>query len=198
MIIRNKPLFYFLSCTWGIIMTLIGAFVALGLLATGHKPKKHGHCIYFEAGKHWGGVELGLFFLTDTSSSISTKNHEHGHGFQNAVLGPLFPFLVAIPSATRYWLREQNTRKGKTTFSSILYAILMVVAISLAVLAICTQPWVWVFSIFIAAYSTLLYIWLMHIEIPKYDRGYVDYDAIWFEGEASKLGDEFMATFDQK
>jgi hypothetical protein len=177
-------------------MTAIGSVVALALLITGHKPEMYGHCIHFKVGNNWGGLELGMFFLTDRTPSDSTKNHEHGHGFQNAVLGPLFPFLVAIPSATRYWLREQNTRKGKTIFSSILYAILMVVAISLAVLAICTQPWVWVFSIFIAAYSTLLYIWLMRIEIPKYDRGYVDYDAIWFEGEATRLGNEYINKWD--
>ena len=35
------------------------------------------------------------------------------------------------------------------------------------------------------------------LEIPKYDKGYVDYDSIWFEGEASRLGDEFMSTFDK-
>ena len=198
MIIKDRTIFHLLSWTWGIIMSAIGGVVALALLITGHKPEMYGHCIHFKVGNHWGGLELGMFFLTDKQPVASTKNHEHGHGFQNAVMGPLFPFLVAIPSATRYWLREQNTRKGKRTFSIILYSILMVVAIGLAVLAIFTQPWVWVFPAFIAAYSTILFIWLMCIEIPKYDRGYVYYDDIWFEGEASRLGDEFMATFEQK
>lgn len=102
MIIKNKILFYLLSCTWGIIMTTIGGIVALALLITGHKPKMHGHCAYFEVGKGWGGMELGTFFLVSKDASTHTKNHEHGHGFQNAVIGPVFPFLVCIPSATRY------------------------------------------------------------------------------------------------
>lgn len=198
MIIKDRTIFHLLSCTWGGLMTAIGGIVALALIITGHKPKKYGHCIHFEFGNNWGGLELGMFFLTDKTPTTSTKNHEHGHGFQNAVMGPLFPFLVSIPSATRYWLRMQNTRKGKRTFSLILYSILMIVAIGLAVLAIFTQPWVWVFPAFIAVYSTLLFVWLMYIEIPKYDKGYVPYSSIWFEGEADKLGDKFMATFEQK
>jgi predicted small integral membrane protein len=193
MIIRNKPLFYFLSCTWGIIMTLIGAFVALGLLITGHKPKKYGHCIHFEVGKHWGGVNLGLFFLTDDSASDPTKNHEHGHGFQNAVLGPLFPFLVAIPSATRYWLLEFATRKGKKIFSAILYAAFVVLAAVLLIIAICTQPWVFILPVFVFLYSTAIFCWLMFKEIPQYDFNNVPYDAIWFEGQATRLGNEFIA-----
>ena len=41
--------------------------------------------------------------------------HESGHGIQNAIMGPLFIFLVAIPSAARYWYRELKfNRKGLT------------------------------------------------------------------------------------
>lgn len=197
MIVKNKFIFYLLSWTWGIIMTAIGGIIAAGLLIAGYKPKKHGHCIYFEVGKGWGGVELGMFFLTSKDAGKSTRNHEHGHGFQNTVLGPAFPFLVAIPSATRYWLRECSDRKSKTIFSVILYLALITIAAILLVTALYTQPWVFIFPIFIALYATILFGWLIIIEIPKYDKGYVDYDAIWFEGSATKLGDEFMSTFDK-
>jgi hypothetical protein len=146
MIIKNKILFYLLSCTWGIIMTAIGGVVALALLITSHKPKMHGYCVYFEVGKGWGGMELGIFFLVSKDASTHTKNHEHGHGFQNAVIGPVFPFLVCIPSATRYWLRECKTRRNKVIFSTILYIALLLIAIGLLFLAIFTQPWVFVFQ----------------------------------------------------
>jgi hypothetical protein len=33
-------------------------------------------------------------------------------------------------------------------------------------------------------------IWLHLIEIPKYDYGYVSYDSIWFEGQATNWGTE--------
>ena len=42
-----------------------------------------------------------------------TTMHEIGHTFQNAVLGPLYPFLVLIPSAIRYWMFGSRTRHGK-------------------------------------------------------------------------------------
>lgn len=197
MIVKDRTIFHLLSCTWGIIMTLIGAVAALIVLITGHKPAMYGHCIHFEVGKNWGGVNLGLFFFTGKGASTSTKNHEHGHGFQNAVMGPLFPFLVAIPSATRAWMRNYSYEKGKKLFAIIFYVALLVITAGLVVLAIFTQPWIWVFPIFVFLYSTALFYWLMRIEIPKYNsgRGYVSYDSIWFEGEATKLGNEFMLTF---
>ncbi len=50
---------------------------------------------------------MGLMFLRDWKSREEYINpHEFGHTVQNCLFGPLFPFLVAIPSATRYWLRE--------------------------------------------------------------------------------------------
>ena len=69
MVIKNRTIFHLLSCTWGVLMTAIGAVVALTLLITGHKPKMYGHCIHFETGKNWGGISLGLFFFTSTSAA---------------------------------------------------------------------------------------------------------------------------------
>lgn len=113
--IRNKGLFYLLSFTWGLPMTLIGCLAAVVLLATRHKPKKWGYCYYFEVGENWGGLELGPIFLTSKNPSVHTRNHEHGHAFQNCWFGPLMPFVVSIPSAIRYWYRELfYCRKGKT------------------------------------------------------------------------------------
>lgn len=111
----RKILFYFLSLTWGLPLTLAGLIVALVLICTGRKPKRFGLVWYFNVGRNWGGLELGLFFLTDENDSLSTKCHEFGHGIQNCVYGFLMPFLVCIPSAIRYWYRElRYNRKGKT------------------------------------------------------------------------------------
>jgi hypothetical protein len=71
--IRSKSLFYFLSFTWGLPMTLIGYIVATVLRAIGYKPKKWGYCYYFEIGKYWGGVNFGPIFLTSKNSSTHTK-----------------------------------------------------------------------------------------------------------------------------
>lgn len=108
----KKFLFYFLSCTWGIIMTLIGAIATFFLYVGGCRVKRHGHCFYTEVGEHWGGVELGMFFLCQKDAPYITKNHEHGHALQNCIWGPLFPFVIAIPSAIRYHYRNWRTKRG--------------------------------------------------------------------------------------
>ena len=111
----SKFIFYLLSFTWGLPMTLIGCIVSLVLLMMGYKPKKYGYTWYFEIGNNWGGLELGMMFLTSKNPSTHTKNHEVGHTLQNCYWGPLTPFVISIPSAVRYWYRElKYHRKGQT------------------------------------------------------------------------------------
>lgn len=109
---KNKALFYTLSFTWGIIMTLIGLILACVLICMGYKPKRWGGCLYFTVGENWGGVELGIVFITDKRDSENTKNHEFGHAIQNCRYGVLMPFLVCIPSAIRFWWRKMKKKKG--------------------------------------------------------------------------------------
>lgn len=104
-ILKNKYIFYFLAFTWGIIMTLLGGLIALTLLIAGYKPKRWGHCWYFEVGENWGGLELGTIFLTCKNPSQHLRNHELGHGLQNCVYGP-FMLVISLMSAIRYWYRE--------------------------------------------------------------------------------------------
>ena len=118
----KKSLFYVLSFTWGIVLTLIGLIVAGVLLCMGKKPKKWGWCYYFEIGEGWGGLELGIIFLTSKNPSTHTKCHEFGHAIQNCYFGILMPFLVCIPSAIRYWYRRIRRSKGlknKTAYDEI-------------------------------------------------------------------------------
>ena len=119
---KYKPLYYFLSITWGLPLTLIGALISLTLIIAGYKPRRWGGCIYFNVGERWGGCELGLFFLTDKSDDEQIKNHEFGHSIQNCYLGVIMPFVVSIPSAVRYWYREIRERTGlknNTSYDSI-------------------------------------------------------------------------------
>jgi hypothetical protein len=139
----NKFVFYLLSFTWGLLMTIIGLIVALILIIAGYKPEKYGYCLHFKIGNYWGGISLGLVFITDKTPSKHTKNHEHGHSIQNCYWGILFPFVIAIPSVVRYWYRElKYYRKGKAPTT--------------------------------------------------------DYDAIWFEGDATKRGTKFIESLGEK
>lgn len=117
-------IFYIIQFTWGIVTNIIGMIVAIAMLITLHKPHRFGPSIYFELKcMENSGFELGIFFLIGTNTSNHVKYHEAGHGIQNMFLGPLFPFLVAIPSFIRYWYREfKYYKKGlypKTKYDDI-------------------------------------------------------------------------------
>ena len=85
------------------------------------KIKTHinGCSLITEVGGNWGGVELGAVALCGNYSKTSkywfehTRRHEFGHAVQHLIFGPLFIFVVAIPSACRYWYQRIMQGKGK-------------------------------------------------------------------------------------
>lgn len=118
----KKSTFYILSFTWGLPLTLAGLITSLALVCLRKKPKRWGGCWYFEIGKGWGGLEIGIVFLASKTASDHTKNHEHGHAIQNCYYGPLMPFIVCIPSCTRYLYRRIRKKLGysnKTGYDDI-------------------------------------------------------------------------------
>lgn len=196
---RNLYLFFFylLSLTWGIIMSAIG-LVAMLVLAPFGKVKFGRGRFYAVVGKNWGGLELGCFYIICESCQLDRRIVAHegfGHSMQNCILGPLFPFVVAIPSATRYWVIAQKTYEDKKKFAVILYSIIMAVSIVLAVLL---PGWWLVLPAFLAVYGTILFIWLWFVEIPQYkEKPYPKYDDIWFEGQATGRGLQIMEWYDK-
>ena len=125
-ILKHRWLYYFMACTWGIIMTILGCLITIILaIVKIFIPKKVIFKRYYwiysitVGPEWWGGCEMGLMFLRDHNSSVNYINpHEFGHTFQNCLLGPLFPFMVAIPSAIRYWLREIFPKKMWAPYDS--------------------------------------------------------------------------------
>jgi len=110
---RHRVIYYILNCTWGIILTLIGWFITLALLIVGKKPVPYHGVYYFPLRESWGGFEMGMMFIRDTTSTEHVSQHELGHTFQNAILGPFMIFLVSLPSVFRYWYRYLKfERKG--------------------------------------------------------------------------------------
>ena len=111
----TRKVFYFLSITWGLPLTICGAVVALFLLVTGHRPHRWGGCLCFEFGKtRWGGLNLGLVILCQPRASDALKSHEVGHAVQNALWGILTPFVVHFPSAVRFHIRNKKSARGES------------------------------------------------------------------------------------
>ena len=190
----KTALYWIVSCTWGIIMTFIGALGALAMLVTGHKPQVFGHSVYFVVGSGWGGVNFGaFFFVAKTSNRLQIKQHEAGHGLQNILLGPLMPFVVAIPSAFRCVLRD-CTFTGKKIVAGVVTALVGAVSLAGAVLGfLYGLTALGVAGLLMAFYASIIALWAFRREIPQYAGGaYVDYDAIWFEGCATRWGQKFF------
>ena len=189
--------YWIVSLTWGSIMTLLGAVIALALLLTGHRPGRLGPNVYFDVGCGWGGMEYGAFFFVERNAARETILHEAGHGIQNLLLGPLMPFVVCIPSALRYWMRNCKTLAGKRAFSGAVCLLLALLGaaglIAAAMLGLSGGVWaLFGVGLFLAAYATALGVWMQAFEIPKYRHGaYVPYDGIWFEASATRLGEQY-------
>lgn len=117
---KHKVLLYILMFTWGLPMSILGLIVSLFMLITGHKPIPYHGVWYFETKwiKWWGGVELGCCFCKDQEKGERIQMHEFGHLHQ-VILGPFFIFLVAIPSAVRYWMITLFRKKYNPPYDQI-------------------------------------------------------------------------------
>lgn len=102
----NKKIYYALSFTWGIIMTIIGCLATIALMACGKRPKRNQYGWYIMCGKGWGGFSAGPCSVVCEDYTEHILAHEFGHSIQNCFLGPFMIFLVVIPSVCRYWYRE--------------------------------------------------------------------------------------------
>ena len=187
--------FWLVQCTWGFVMTFIGALVICGLMICGKKPKHIGPVVYIEVGSNWGGLELGGFFICHKGPVFHTIYHECGHTIQNMIWGPLYPFVIGMPSIARYWLRNFKTHLTKSLFNLVYLICALAITTGLACFChyvIDVKALVIICEIF-RIYFLLISIWFSSYEIHKYDKGYVDYDDAWFEGQASKLGYKYFA-----
>lgn len=120
--ILKTILFWLISFTWGLPLTLIGGIGALYMLATGHKPHRYGYFVYFVTRTSGCAFEGGPFFFIsgDCQFNEHTKAHEVGHGsLQNWVFGPLTVFVCTIPGVIRFWYRHLVVKLGKKKTSDL-------------------------------------------------------------------------------
>lgn len=129
----KKIVYVILQCTWGLPQTLLGLLVFLLNL-------KHPHKIFGKSiltlWPSFCGVSLGLFIFSsaedgDISRSLSRGGrkddantatvcdrmtvHEYGHTFQSLILGPLYLFVIGIPSmvwGSLPYFRKLRDKKG--------------------------------------------------------------------------------------
>lgn len=116
----KKFVYWFLSLTWGLPLTLIGFIVAVPFLLKGCKLKAFGWTFYLEVNTYEGsGFSIGAIFFVPANCSLHMRQHEHGHGIQNTFLGVFMPFVVTIPSVIRFWYREYLVKKKGVKYADL-------------------------------------------------------------------------------
>lgn len=145
---KFNTFYHTLTWTWGIIPNLIASIFVVPIFAVIHKADitsetRYGRWVFI-GGDNWGGLSLGNFIFMDKTSAKGTRiiNHEIGHSLQNILWGPLFLFVIGIPSFLRYWYRETP----------------------------------------------------IYLNNPE---KHTDYDAIWFEGQATAWGTKYVEAYNK-
>lgn len=96
-------LFYLWQFTYGIIQNLIGLCMFAIYKSKGAKIELfHNAVITYIDKKNFGGISLGMFIFINAKrigdSLHDIKIHEYGHTVQTMILGPLWLFVIGLPS----------------------------------------------------------------------------------------------------
>lgn len=92
-----RILFYLIQFTWGLPVNLVGLMVFLCCRKHFRRERFCNSVVTCLPGNH-GGVSLGIFIFLSTRNSRELCAHEYGHTVQCLFLGPLYWFVIAIPS----------------------------------------------------------------------------------------------------
>ncbi len=104
------PIAVYLQWTWGFLQTMAGLYLFLWYINCPHRYYKGVVRIIWPKD---GGLSMGMFLFTpwepeadDHSPEAEERRryceevavHEYGHAMQSLLLGPLYPFIIGIPS----------------------------------------------------------------------------------------------------
>ncbi|NLP48201.1 MAG: hypothetical protein GX345_04565 [Clostridiales bacterium] len=98
----KKFLFYLVQFTWALPQNLVGA-IAFLIMSRKHEYERfHNSFITYVERENFGGVSIGIFIFINPSRKDDwlhdTKIHEYGHTIQSLFLGPIWIFVIALPS----------------------------------------------------------------------------------------------------
>ncbi len=106
-----RAILFILSIIWQLPQTLVGAFMWLYFKILGDVEfiTEKNLNMAFKSGWMRGGISLGNFSFVSTRLSKSEESIAHeqlGHSTQSHILGPLYLFVIGLPSliwAVVYW-----------------------------------------------------------------------------------------------
>lgn len=115
-IIKNT-LFTLVTITWGLPLVVIGVFYLLYSIIFRRiiKVRYINGRFALTTLDDIGGVSFGLFYFVGDFDSLDIHYHEIGHTVQNLLWGPLFIFVIGLPSIVRagFWDKMQDRHYKK-------------------------------------------------------------------------------------
>jgi hypothetical protein len=80
------------------------------------KSKKYKNAIETKWGNKYGSVSLGMFIFLDNDKDETLAAHEYGHSIQSLILGPLYLFVIGIPSLCWAAFSDKYRTKHNKTY----------------------------------------------------------------------------------
>ena len=103
----NQIMYTLIQFTWGILQNLVGLVMFLVCKMLGCKSKKYKNAIATKWNNKYGSVSLGMFlFVTD----------DEDEELQSLFLGPLFLFVIGLPSICWAAFGDNYMKKHNKTY----------------------------------------------------------------------------------
>lgn len=103
--------FFVVQFVWGAPQSIIGLLLLLKYSKC-EKSFYHGALLVLHDGA-FGGISLGPFIFVNKSRGEKwineVKVHEYGHAIQSLIFGPLYLFVIGLPSIV--WCNAKKYRK---------------------------------------------------------------------------------------
>lgn len=106
-----KKFLFILSFIWQLPQNLI-ALIMLPFLGKLRLISYKKFCFAFEGEHMIGGISLGNFAFLSTNLSrkaASVAHEQEGHTHDSKLFGPLYLFVIGLPSLIHAWLYDKNT-----------------------------------------------------------------------------------------
>lgn len=112
----NQLMYVLLQFTWGILQNLAGLVMFLVCKMLGCKSKKYKNAVATKWNNKYGSVSLGMFLFVTDDDDETLLAHEYGHSLQSIFLGPLFFFVIGIPSICWAAFGDKYRKKHNKTY----------------------------------------------------------------------------------
>lgn len=111
----KKIVNHILDWTWQLPQNIVGFIYSLCIKTTKYEDNPYDDCIIYNK-KSKGCVTLGkyIFVYRYKYNKAQIIKHEYGHRIQSKILGPLYLFVIGLPSII--WANEYHNTSNKSYY----------------------------------------------------------------------------------